>query len=106
MGFELNLEAKAEATDDLPNADDVLADHGEITIGDLFSSEFVTEYTDFETFDEMVEASPSDASSAEGLSLIPDGTWDDFVAENTVFADEEAMVLAARDYWVAEQLGL
>ncbi|MFC7203286.1 hypothetical protein ACFQJC_07145 [Haloferax namakaokahaiae] len=106
MVFELDLEAKADATDDVPSAADVLDGRGEITIDELFSSSFVTQYTDFESFDEMLAASPSDASSADELSLIPDGTWDEFVAEHTVFDDEEAMVLAVRDHWVAEQLDL
>jgi len=37
---------------------------------------------------------------------VPDGTWDEFVAETTTFADEEDGVFAARDHWVETQLGL
>jgi hypothetical protein len=98
-------EAAADA-DDLPDPRDVSARHEEIPIADIFDDVFVDEFTDFETFDEMVAASPSDASSAAELKLVPDGTWDEFVAEATVFDDEEEMVFAARDHWVETQLGL
>jgi hypothetical protein len=98
-------EAAADA-DDLPDPRDVSARHEEIPIADIFDDVFVDEFTDFETFDEMVAASPSDASSAAELELVPDGTWNEFVTEATVFDDEEEMVFAARDHWVETQLGL
>ncbi|MBX0325437.1 hypothetical protein EGH21_20635 [Halomicroarcula sp. F13] len=98
-------EAAAEA-DDLPDPRDVVGEHEEIPITDIFDETFVQEHTDFENFDEMVVASPSDADSAAELALVPDGTWDEFVAETTTFEDEEAMVFAARDHWVETQLGL
>ncbi|WP_148414023.1 hypothetical protein [Haloferax sp. KTX1] len=106
MSFESDLEATAETADDLPDAEDVLQDRDEIPIRELFDSAFMTAYTDFDSFDEMVEASPSDVTSADDLSLVPDGTWDEFVAETTVFDDEREMVFAVRDHWVADQLGL
>jgi hypothetical protein len=98
-------EAAAEA-DDLPHPRDVVGEHEEIPIEDIFDEAFMQEHTDFADFDEMVAASPSEAESAADLDLIPDGTWDDFVAETTTFADEEALVFAARDHWVETQLGL
>jgi hypothetical protein len=107
MAFETNLETAAESADDLPSAEAVLSEYeDEIPLRELFSDEFVAAYTDFDTFDEMVAASPSDAASAEELGLVPDGTWDEFVAERTAFDDETEMVMAVRDYWVAEKLGL
>lgn len=98
-------EAAAEA-DDLPHPRDIVGEHEEIPITDIFDEAFVQEFTDFESFDEMVAASPSEAGSAADLELVPDGTWDEFVAETTTFADEEELVFAARDHWVETQLGL
>lgn len=98
-------EAAAQA-DDLPNPRDIVGEHEEIPVTDIFDETFMQANTDFETFDEMVAASPSEADSAADLELVPDGSWDDFVAETTVFADEEEMVFAARDHWVETQLGL
>ena len=98
-------EAAAEA-DDLPEPRDIVGKHEEIPVEDIFDEAFLQANTDFENFDEMVAASPSDAESAADLELVPDGTWDAFVDETTTFADEEEMVFAARDHWVETQLGL
>ena len=107
MAFETNLEAAAESADDLPTAEEVLSEYDDgIPIRELFSDVFVAEYTDFDAFDELVAASPSDAATVEELERVPDGSWDEFVAETTVFEDEVEMVMAARDHWVAEKLGI
>ncbi|MFA1610962.1 hypothetical protein [Halobellus rubicundus] len=101
-----DLKAAAEEAEDLPDPRDIVAEDEEIPLEELFDAEFMAEHTDFETFDEMVAASPSAASSAAELELVPDGEWDEFVAETTGFDDEEELVFAARDHWVAKQLGL
>jgi len=99
------IETAVEA-EDLPHPREIVGEYEEIPIEDIFDATFIQEYTDFEDFDEMVASSPSEADSAAELELVPDGTWDTFVAETTMFADEEDMVFTARDHWVEEQLGL
>jgi hypothetical protein len=106
MVRESDLAEVAAEAEDLPHPRDVVGEHEEIPVEAIFDETFMQEHTDFETFDEMVAASPSDAEDAGELELVPDGTWDAFVAETTVFEDEEAMVFAARDHWVETQLGL
>ena len=106
MVLQTDLEAAVEAADNVPAASDVHDPDDEIPLGDVFDDEFVSAYTDFETFDELVAASPSDAASADEFGTVADGEWDGFVAERTDFEDEQAMVFAARDHWVAEKLGL
>lgn len=106
MVLERDLEAVTAEQDDLPDIDAMYDEGEEIAITDVFDREFVTERTDFETFDELVSESPSEAGSAAELETIPHGEWDEFVAERTDFDDEEAFVLAARDHWVAKRLDL
>jgi phage shock protein A len=77
-----------------------------IELTDVFSDEFVAKHTEFETFDELVAASPATAESAAELELVPDGSWDEFVATRTDFDDEEQFVIEARDHWVAGQLDI
>lgn len=100
------LDTDLESANDVPEASDVHDIGSEIPIRTVFDEAFMAEYTEFETFDEMVAASPSDADSAAELGQVPTGAWDEFVAETTAFADDEEMVLAARDHWVAKQLDL
>jgi len=106
MVLQTDLEAAVEVAEDVPAASDVYDPDDAIPLVDLFDDEFVTAYTDFETLDELVAASPSDAGSADELEMVADGEWDAFVAERTDFEDEQAMVFAARDHWVARKLGL
>lgn len=106
MAQENDLAEAAAEADSLPNPRDIVGEHEEIPIEDIFDEMFVQANTDFENFDEMVAASPSEAESAADLELVPDGTWDAFIAESTAFTDEEEMVFAARDHWVETQLEL
>lgn len=106
MVLETDIEAAAKEHESLPDADDVYDEGESIPVTELFNPTFVQEHTEFESFDEMVAASPSDASSASELETVPHREWDEFVAETTDFENEKALVMAARDHWVAEQLGL
>ena len=106
MARDPELAERAAAADDLPDPRDIVAKDEEIPVRELFDEAFMGAHTTFETFDEMVAASPSDATSADDLTLIPDGSWDDFVDETTEFEDEEEMVFAAIDNWVEARLGL
>lgn len=106
MARESDLAERAAAADDLPDPRDIVAKDEEIPVEDLFDEAFMREYTSFDTFDEMVAASPAEAETAADLTLVAEGAWDAFVAETTAFADEEEMVFAAIDDWVADRLGL
>ena len=105
MVRERDLTEAAVQADDLPDLRDIVGKHEGIPIRDLFNPFFIQEYTDSESFDKMVAVGPSDVDSADELDLVPDGTWDEFVA-GTTFENEAEMVLAVRDEWVAAQLGL
>jgi hypothetical protein len=106
MVRDTDLESTVASADDVPEASDVHDIGSDIPIDEMFDEAFMAEYTQFDDFEEMVAASPSDASSAAELQQVPTGAWDEFVAETTVFADDEEMVLAARDHWVAKKLDL
>lgn len=106
MVLQTDLEAAAESHDDLPDAEEVYDQSTEIPLAEMFDEEFMSAYTRYDSFDEMVEASPSDASSAADLAKVPRGAWDEFVAETTSFDDETELVMAVRDHWVAKTLDL
>ncbi|ELY62014.1 hypothetical protein [Natronococcus jeotgali] len=106
MVLETSIEDAAAKREDLPNADEVYDEDEEIPVEDVFDDAFVRKRTDFESFDELVAASPSEADSAATLETVPHGEWNEFVAETTEFENEESFVLAARDHWVAKRLDL
>lgn len=106
MADDANLRRAAETAEDLPDPESIVGRDEAVPLREIFDEAFIGEHTDFDTFDEMVAASPSEAADADELGKVGDGEWDEFVAETTVFDDEEAFVFAARDHWVAVQLGL
>jgi hypothetical protein len=106
MADDANLRRAAETAEDLPDPHSIVGREEEVPLREIFDEAFIREHTDFDTFDEMVAASPSGAADADELGKVGDGEWDEFVAETTVFEDEEEFVFAARDHWVAVQLGL
>ncbi|MFP9193975.1 hypothetical protein ACLI4Q_20455 [Natrialbaceae archaeon A-CW1-1] len=106
MVLSRELEETAAKCTDLPNAESVYNTDEEISLRDIFDEEFVQEWTEFESLDELVATSPSKAISVDDLGGVSSGEWDEFIAESTDFADEEEFVMTARDHWVAKQLNL
>ncbi|ELY50914.1 hypothetical protein [Natronolimnohabitans innermongolicus] len=106
MVLETDLEDVAAKHDDLPAADDVYDEDEAIPIEEVFDDAFVAAKTDFESFDELVAASPSEADSAADLEKVPHREWNEFIAENSEFDSEREFVFAGRDHWVAKQLDL
>jgi hypothetical protein len=106
MAQETDLAERAAAADDLPDPHDVVGRDEEVPLRELYSDAFVSDHSRFDTFDEMVAASPAAAESADDLGRVAMGEWDEFVAANTAFDDEEEMTFAAIDAWVADRLGL
>ncbi|SFS88564.1 hypothetical protein [Halostagnicola kamekurae] len=106
MVLEIGLEDAAAKRDDLPAADEVYDTDESIPLAEVFDDAFVAARTQFDTFDDLVAASPSDADSADALETVGYGEWDEFVAETTDFADGDEFVMAGRDHWVAKRLDL
>lgn len=106
MVLEIDLEDAAQQRDDLPAAGDVYDTDEAISLAEVFDDAFVDARTEFDSFDELVAASPSDAASADALETVGHGEWDEFVAETTAFDDGDDLVMAARDHWVAKRLDL
>lgn len=72
---------------------------GEVPISDLFTSNFMQEYTDFATFEEFLEASEWDVDSQADFENIPEKEFDRYVDEHTGFDSWETMLsVAGREY--------
>ena len=106
MVTDAELRRAVETAEDLPDPHSIVGRDEEVPLREIFDEAFIGENTDFGTFDEMVAASPSEAANADELGKVGGGEWDAFIAETTIFADEEEFVFAARDHWVATRLGL
>ncbi|AHG02067.1 hypothetical protein HALLA_01825 (plasmid) [Halostagnicola larsenii XH-48] len=106
MVLGTDLEEAAQSRNDLPTAGDVYDTDEPIPLTEMFDDRFVGDRTEFDSFDELVAASPSDADSADAFEKVGHGEWDEFVSKTTEFANGEEFVMAARDHWVAKRLEL
>ncbi len=75
-------------------------------LSELFNPSFMKEYTDFESLEEFFQESPWTVESEEDLEQIPDGPFNEYVSEHTVFSDQDEMMGKAGEEWTADQLGL
>jgi butyrate kinase len=78
---------------------------GEIPFDQLFSSTFMKKYTNYSSFDELLEKGGFVVNSQEDFEKIPDDVFDKHISENTKFANWEKMQVAATEEYIAKQLG-
>ena len=103
----------ADDIDDLVDDLEELGDRAEkldgenkIPLSELFNPSFMKEYTDFESLEGFFEESPWTVESEEDLDEISDGPFNEYVAEHTVFSDQDEMMKKAGEEWTTDQLGL
>lgn len=75
-----------------------------VPFDEAFSPDFMVEFTDFSSIDEMLQASGYKADTPEDFAAIPDDDWDAFVSRSTRFATWEDMRAAAGERWVQKRL--
>ncbi len=75
-----------------------------VPIYELFTPEFMHEYTDFTDVQSMFDSSEFPIHSAEDFNSIPDDQWDAFIACNTDFSEWFEMLQTAVEEWVEHQL--
>ena len=76
----------------------------QVPFDELFSPDFMIEFTDFTSIDEMFEASGFKTDTEEDFALIPDVEMDAFVARTTRFASWEEMRTAGAQRWAQKKL--
>ena len=83
-----------------------LEGENKVPLSELLTSEFVSRYTDFESFDEMVAQGDWEVKTEQDLEEIPEHELDLFVKKHSVFSSFEEMTQVAGKEWVSDQLGL
>jgi len=99
----------ADDIDDLEELADraeELGGENEVALSDLFNPSFMQKHTDFESLEEFFEKSPWTVKSEDDLDEIPDGPFNEYVDEHTVFANQDEMMNKAGEKWTTDQLGL
>jgi hypothetical protein len=84
--FKRNIEKALEEESGLR-----MNEPNEIPFEQLFTSEFMQLYTEFESFEAMIEASQWDVEDQDDFEAIPEDEFDTFVNDHSDFPSWEVM---------------
>ena len=99
MGVEI------EGLDELQNQLEQLANFGDgIPMTELFDEEFMLMYTEFASFDKLLEEGKWDVESQEDFEAIPQDEFDEYIDTNTEFPDWETMMQTGATRHIEEKL--
>jgi hypothetical protein len=77
---------------------------GEVPMTELFPPDFMTNYTEFEDFDQFLERSRWEIETQADFEEIPEDQFDEYVDERTGFDSWETMLSAAGREYVMRQV--
>lgn len=105
-GFEnKGLDELTKQLNDLRNRTNELDGEHPISFSELFTDDFVSRFTDYQSLDEMFNDSGFKIDSMEDFQSIPDELWNEFIRTHSQFNCWEEMRDAAMNEWTAKQLG-
>lgn len=86
--------------------DDIYNDDEALDLKDIFTDDFMSMYTEFQTFEEFLYESPVEIESQEDFDQMDMGAMDAYVSEVTQFEAWEDMQGEAVSLYTINQLGL
>ncbi len=101
-----DFEDLADDLEELGNRAEELTGENDVPISELFDPSFMKKYTEFDSLDEFFQESPWTVETEDDLDEIPDGPFNEYVREHTMFSNQEDMMGTATEEWVGDQLGL
>jgi len=105
MGVEIEgLDELADKLEQMTEQALGLEGSNEMPATELMTPTFMSEHTDFSTFEDFIEASEWTVESQADFEAIPEDEFDEHVAEHTQFTTWEAMLSQAGEEWAARQL--
>jgi hypothetical protein len=83
-----------------------LGEEHSIPFDALFSTSFMSKYTDSSSIDELLQKSNFDINSQEDFEKIPEHEMDSFIATHTSFLTWSQILTKASEEWLARQLNM
>jgi hypothetical protein len=107
ISFEVKgLDEAKRHLEQLKHKSEALSGEHLIPLKDLFTSDFLTKHTDFNSLDAMFHTSDFTIESEEDLKKVPDDKWDDFISKHTRFPNWKEMQGKAAEEYFLRKLGL
>jgi len=83
-----------------------LSNPQQVSFPELFTPSFIQSYTQFPSFELMLEASGFSVESAEDSLASPETEWDQFISQTTQFSNWQEMQKTAAAELMKKKLGL
>ncbi|MBD2081395.1 hypothetical protein [Leptolyngbya sp. FACHB-17] len=78
----------------------------QVSFAELFTPGFIQSYTQFQSFELMLEASGFSVESAEDFLSIPEAEWNQFISQKTRFSNWQEMQKTAAAELMKKKLEL
>src|ERR1700727_1542823 len=75
----------------------------DVPLSELLTRDFLKTCSRFSSLSEMFKASGFVITNADDFKAVPDNQWDEFIKENTSFADWNELLSAAVKDWTKDQ---
>jgi|APHM01.1.fsa_nt_gi hypothetical protein len=99
--------------DDLADQFEAMADNveklqgeNEVAFAELFTEQFMRQYTDVRSFEQYLENSQWEVESQSEFEAIPEDDFDEYVTDHSDFDSWKEMLETAGTEWIARQIGL
>jgi hypothetical protein len=105
--MSVEIEGFEDLTDELDRLVerlDVIDGEHQISFDELFTPDFMRTYSEFDSIDAFLDASPWTVESEADFKRIPEAKFDAYIDERTGFNSWEAMLAAATREWLSRQL--
>jgi hypothetical protein len=100
------MDVEINGLDSLKEQIEEIADlEGGVPMVEIFTPEFMKMYTDFESFDELLEASSWTVESQADFEAIPEDEFDTYIDENTEFPSWQVMYETGTNQYLERKLG-
>ncbi|MGG3652603.1 hypothetical protein ABES36_14360 [Bacillus pseudomycoides] len=106
MGFKIKgLKEFQKQLNNMEKAAKELQGTNNVPFSVLFNNEFMTKYTNYSTFDELLNNSGFKVETEEDFKNIPDLEWDQYIKQVTVFENWDNMLSKAGKIYATKKLG-
>ena len=96
----------ADELNELEDRVETIDGKNSVSTTELFQSDFMQTYSEFESIQEFFEESPWTVESEADFGSIPEDTFDAYVDDHTGFDSWETMLSAAAREWVGRELAV
>lgn len=107
MGIEFRgLDQVKKKLNDIKERAEELNGNHTVSFSELFNHEFMAEYSQYQSMQELMDKSGFTINNQEDFAAIPDDQWDEYIRKVTKFENWKEMQQTAASKWAAKKMGV